>query len=92
MFLDVKYSWVVCPSRFRADMFLLITCLSDAGEVIFERGEEVADHGHAPRPTQKPLPRQAAHVGDVGVVDREPKDPGGVLGGGAQTDSRQLGQ
>ena len=54
-------------------------------------------HGHAPRPTQKPLPGQATHVGHVGVVHWETEDPGGDLdggGGGAQKDSRsrQLGQ
>lgn len=48
---------------------------SDAGEVIFEWCKQVADHRDAPRPAQQPLPRQAAHVGHVRVVDWEAKDP-----------------
>lgn len=36
----------------------------------------MADDRHAPRPAQQSLPRQAAHVGDVGIVDREAKHPG----------------
>jgi len=46
-----------------------------AGEVLFERGEEVPDDGDAPGPTQQPLPGETTHVGHVGVVDREPKHP-----------------
>lgn len=36
----------------------------------------MADDRHAPRPAQQSLPRQAAHVGDISIVDREAKHPG----------------
>lgn len=36
----------------------------------------MADDRDAPRPAQQSLPRQAAHVGNVGIVDREAKHPG----------------
>ena len=44
-------------------------------KIFLQQSEEVADDGHAPRPAQQSLPRQAAHVGDVGIVDREAKHP-----------------
>lgn len=37
----------------------------------------MADDWHTPRSAQQSLPRQAAHVGDVCVVDREAKHPVG---------------
>lgn len=51
------------------------TCVSDTGEVIFEGSEEMPDHGDTPRTSEQPLTGQTAHVGDVGVVDRETKHP-----------------
>lgn len=48
--------------------------VSDAGEVFLQRGEEVPYDGHAPRPSQKPLPGETTHVGHVGVMDGEAKN------------------
>lgn len=51
-------------------------CVSlNAGKVLLQRGEEVADHRHTPGATQQSLPSQTAHVGHICVVDREAKDP-----------------
>ena len=44
-------------------------------KIFLQRSEEVADDRHAPRPAQQSLPRQAAHVGDVGIVDGEAEHP-----------------
>lgn len=45
--------------------------VSDTGEVLLQRGEEVPYDGHAPRPSQKPLPGETTHVRHVGVMDGE---------------------
>lgn len=47
-----------------------------AGEVVLQRGEEVADHRDAPGLPQDLLPLLPAHVPHVGVVFGEAEDPG----------------
>lgn len=54
----------------------LPSCPLHTSKILLQRSEEVADDRHAPRPAQQSLPRQAAHVGDVGIVDREAEHPG----------------
>lgn len=51
----------------------------------------MADDRHAPRPAQQSLPRQAAHVGDVGIVDREAKHPGEKRQRGAGSEHWRVG-
>lgn len=50
-------------------------CFLFAGEVVFERGEQVPDDGDAPGPAQEFLPGSAAHVGHVCVMNGEAEDP-----------------
>jgi hypothetical protein len=52
-------------------------CPLHTSKIFLQWSEEVADDWHAPRPDQQSLPRQAAHVGDVCIVDREAKNPEG---------------
>lgn len=46
-----------------------------AGEVVFQRCEEMSDDWDAPGPAQELLPGSTTHVGHVCVVDREAEDP-----------------
>lgn len=47
------------------------------GKVVLQWRKQVPDDGNTPRTSQKLLPGAATHVGHVGVVNREAKDPVG---------------
>lgn len=48
-----------------------------AGKVVFKRCKQVPDDWDTPRASQQLLSGATAHVGHVGVVDWEAKDPAG---------------
>lgn len=70
-----RWSVLDTRERKRRDVTTPSRCVvggaSVTGKVFLQRSEEVADHRHAPRPSQKPLPGEATHVGHICVMDGE---------------------
>lgn len=68
------------PERKRRDVTTPSKCVeggdSVTGKIFLERSEEVANHRHTPRPSQKPLPGETTHVGHICVMDGEAENSG----------------